>query len=112
MPGGSQAFYPQGPSLLIALTTVGSAGVSPSTAAGIQGVKIDNLASTCSVFVAAFPTSTGVALLPTTAASQPGFFVRASQSQIVSVPPNSYFSALTTAAAVTAIACITPGYGI
>lgn len=107
----SAAFYPQGPTILIALTTVGSAGVSPSSAAGVQGLKLDNL-STNNVFAHIGITSTEVALLPTTAASQNGVFIPYLASLTISTPPNPFVSALTTAAALTAVMALTLGTGL
>ena len=105
------AFYPQGPTILIALTTVGSAGVSPSSASGLQGLKLDNM-STNNVFVRIAQTSASAAVLPTTAASQTGFFVPYLASLTITTPPNPFVSALTTAVSLTAVMALTLGAGI
>ena|SRR3990167_5357642 len=104
------AFYPQGPTILIALTTVGSVAVCPSSAAGLQGLKIDNL-STNNVFLNV--SSTGaVALLPTTAAGQTGMFIPYLASLTITTPPNPFVSALTTGAALVSVMALTLGAGI
>jgi len=107
----SKAFYPQGPTILIALTSAASAGVCPSSGAGLQGMKIDNL-STNNVFATFGGSSTAAAALPTTAAGQNGVMIPYLKSITVRTQPNPFVSALTTGATLTAICALTLGAGI
>jgi len=95
--------------ILIALTSAGSAGVSPSSGSGLQALEITNL-STNNVFYSIFPTSTGVATLPTTAARVAGGWLGANVKNVrVAMRPGGYVSAMTTGAALTGILALTGG---
>ena len=95
--------------LLISLTTAGSAGVSASTGSAMQGVELSNL-STNNCFGDFFLTSTGVATLATTAASAGGFCLPASAKNVRFVcNPGAFLSMVTTGVGLTAIVSVTAG---
>lgn len=105
------AAYSLNPSFtqLIALTTVGSPGISASTGSGMQAVELSNL-STNNCFGTFSLTSTGVATLPTTGAIAPGFALPASAKNVRYVcAPGAYVSMLTTGVGLTAIVSVTAG---
>jgi len=105
------AFRPMSNGILISCTTVGSAGISPSSAGGMQGARVTNL-STVNAFVLYSLTSTAVATLPSTTNSQPGFWLKGNAEAVLSMPPNAFFSACTTGVGLVAQIGISAGFGI
>jgi hypothetical protein len=111
MPAGNQAFLPQGGTIILALTSLGSAAVGISTAANLQGAMFDNLSTVNAVV--AIGGSGVVATQGSTAAFTAGqFTLLGLNSKVLSIPPNSYVSACTTAASLVAQITVTPGYGV
>jgi hypothetical protein len=109
-----RAFQQQGPSIQIAVTTVaGTVAFSTLTTAGtnsgIESIRVYNQ-STNDVLVWT-GNSTATATSATTAAGFNGMFVPHGQVDYFSVGPNGFISALTTAAALTALVTVTPGSG-
>lgn len=114
MPGANAAFYPQLGSINIALTSVASVGVSPSSAGWTQGLQIFNQ-STNDAYVWFFPTSTGAATLSTlqsTGTLGNYYPIPQRATRTISCAPNVFISGVTTAAGFTAVLTLTPGYGI
>lgn len=110
MPSQGGAFLPQIGSCMMSLTTVASVPISPSSAGGVQGARMTNI-TTDNAYIwigssAIVPTSN------TTAAPFLSMPLLQKTSLVISCPPNSFFSGLTTAAGITATVVITAGYGI
>lgn len=104
------AFRPQGGTILAALTTVASVGVSPSSAGGIQGLRITNI-STNDAYAWIGSSAVAAAL---GSSSTPGlsFPILQRTSLVISCPPNAFLSAMTTGAGITAVLAITAGFGL
>lgn len=107
-----QAFNPNGNTLLVALTSAASGAARASTGA-FQAYELSNL-STANLFVG-MSASSGVApVLPLSSAAStatPGFFIRGNETKVRMGPPNAYFSAMTTGAAIAGMLAITAGEG-
>lgn len=102
------AFQIQGGTLIVASTAASAtAAVQPSTAGNIQGAFIQNL-STNDAYIA-IGASTATAVVPTTAGSSGSFPLLQRTSKALTVPPNFWISAITTAGQ--ANISVTPGFG-
>lgn len=110
MPAGDYAFLPQSGSIMMSLTTVASAPVSPSSGGGLQGAMLTNI-STSDAYIWA-GSSLVVATSNTTAAVFSSFPLMQRTSKVISCPPGTWFSGLTTAATITATVVVTGGYGV
>lgn len=104
-------FRPQGPTVLMALTTVASAGISPSSAACAQAMRIVNL-STSPGWITFSATSTGAAALPSTSVAANAFPIPGNHDRVYSCRPNVFVSGITTATGLGVVLALTPGWGI
>lgn len=105
MPTGLDSFLPQGNTTIIA-STAASATAAQQFTGGIQGARLVNL-STVDAYLA-FGASTATAAAPSTAGAA-SFPLMQRTEKVISLPPNFWVSAITTAGQ--ANIALTPGIG-
>lgn len=104
------AFQPQGGTLIIASTAASATTATQvSSAGGIQGAWLVNL-STNDAYVAISASSAVAAAVPTTASSTGSFPLLQRTDEKLTVPPNCWLSAITTAGQ--ANLAVTLGFGL
>ena len=106
------SFQPQGNTLILASTAASATTVQPSSASSIQGLRAVNTSTSVTAYATVSASSATVATLPTTVtpSTGTGFPLLPSQTEIFSVPPNCWVSAITSAGQ--ANLALTPGVGL
>jgi hypothetical protein len=102
------AFSPFNGTLILASTAASAVTVQPTTSGGMQGLSITNM-STLDAYIAIGGSSSIVAAAPTTASSTGSFPLMQRSTRTITVPPNCWVSAITTAGQ--ANLALTPGSG-
>ena len=110
----NQPFYPQSPTLLSAVTSASTGGISPSTGGGMQAVRLVSISTGPIIFVSISQSATNTPVLPLSSVGSTAtnaFPLLANQSETFKCPPNSFVSAISTAATMAAQLAITMGEG-
>ena len=104
------AFQAQGFTLVLPSTAASATLMQPSTSGAAQSLRIVNLSTSVTAYVA-FGATTATAVAATTAVPAVGHMpILPQQTQVFSVQPNVFVSAITTAGQ--ANLALTPGYGL
>lgn len=109
-----QPFLPQGPTIMVNVSSVSTGGICPSTAGSLQAVRVHNISTGPNIFVRFSQVVTDVPVLPLSSLGSTaayGFPIGQNQNEIFSCPPNTYVSAVSTAALMASVMAVTMGYG-
>ena len=107
-------FYPQSPTVMANITSASTGGISQSTGGGYQAARIQNISTGPNIFVRISQTQADVPVLPLSSVGSTaayGFPIAQNQSEVFTIPPNSFVSAMSTAATMTAVMAVTYGFG-